>query len=193
MEGVKTEGTAERDCWRSKQSQMMRGAKRYGGVGSQIMFCRVSMRSYRMSLVTQTRQWVEDADDDSDDFQVPAVSEGIEIYEINGPLFFASSLDFLKTIRHVSKKIKVQIIYFQNTSVIDATGLHYLRLIHQECRAADIHLILAGLHTQPLKVLKRSGCFELFRRKNIYIKLVSAIARAEELVKTEIKTAGSPA
>nr|QHU24352.1 hypothetical protein [Pseudomonas aeruginosa] len=53
MEGVKTEGTAERDCWRSKQSQMMRGAKRYGGVGSQIMFCRVSMRSYRMSLVTQ--------------------------------------------------------------------------------------------------------------------------------------------
>lgn len=136
----------------------------------------------RMSLVTQTRQWVEDADDDSDDFQVPAVSKGIEIYEINGPLFFASSLDFLKTIRHVSQKVKVQIIYFQNTSVIDATGLHYLRLIHQECRAAGINLILAGLHTQPLKALKRVGYFELFGRKNIYIKLASAMVRAEMLI-----------
>lgn len=56
VEGVKTEGTAESDRWQSKQSQMMRGAKRYGGVGSQIMFCRVSMRPYRVSLVTQWPQ-----------------------------------------------------------------------------------------------------------------------------------------
>jgi phage-related protein len=40
---VENESTAESDRWQSKQSQVMRGAKRYGGVGSQIMFCRVSM------------------------------------------------------------------------------------------------------------------------------------------------------
>ena len=50
--GVETEGTAERYRWQSKRSQMMRGAKRYGGVGSQIMFCRVSIRSYREALET---------------------------------------------------------------------------------------------------------------------------------------------
>lgn len=138
----------------------------------------------RMALVTQTRLFIEDAEE-SDDFDVPAVSAGIEVYEINGPLFFASSLDFLKTIRHVAQKIKVQILYFQNTAVIDATGLHYLRLIHQECRAGGIHLVLAGLHAQPLKTLKRAGYFELFGRKNIYIKLTSAIARAEALIKAE--------
>lgn len=138
----------------------------------------------RMALVTQTRPFIED-NEESDDFDVPAVSAGIEVYEINGPLFFASSLDFLKTIRHVAQKVKVQILYFQNTSVIDATGLHYLRLIHQECRAGGIHLVLAGLHAQPLKVLKRAGYFELFGRKNIYIKLASALVRAEELIKSK--------
>jgi len=41
---VENKSTAERDHWQSEQSQVMRGAKRYGGVGSQSMFCRLSMR-----------------------------------------------------------------------------------------------------------------------------------------------------
>ncbi len=143
----------------------------------------------RMATVTKTQPFFEDSEAE-DAPLLPAVPDGIEIYEVDGPLFFASALDFLQTMRLVSRKVKVQILYFRNTSVIDATGLHYLHLFHQECHNGNIHLIIAGLHTQPLKAVKRAGYFELFGRKNIYLKLDSAILRAEELLKNIPASAG---
>ncbi len=135
----------------------------------------------RMASVTKIKPLFMDADTE-EDFHRIVVPEGVEIYEVDGPLFFASALEFLETLRSFSRKAKVLIFYLRHTAVIDASGLHVLKQFHQECLKAKTHLILAGVRAQPLHILQQSGLFELLGEQNVFSKLKPAIVRSEELV-----------
>lgn len=119
----------------------------------------------------------------------PPLPQGVEMYEVYGPLFFGSAQEFQEAMRIVSRKSKVQILRLRYVPAIDATGLHALTQLHAECRKRRVELILLNLHAQPLKLLKKTGLYSAIGEKNIVFTLRQAYRRAQELIGEEKSSA----
>jgi SulP family sulfate permease len=110
------------------------------------------------------------------------VPPGVEVYEINGPLFFGVA-DRVKDILHRLKRpAAVFILRLRRVPAIDASGLHALEELHGKCRREGAILLLSGVHAQPLNVLIRSGLADVIGMVNIFGNIDDALLRARELL-----------
>lgn len=112
-------------------------------------------------------------------FVLPA---GVEVYEIDGPLFFGAASQFDETDRLVGDKPKVRILRFRDVPLIDSTGMHALKSFYQRCRSNHIDLLITGLHVQPINELVKSSLFDLIGEENIFANLREALKRAEDIL-----------
>ena len=90
----------------------------------------------------------------------PKTPEGVEVYEITGPLFFGVSHQFEEAMRIIEKMPRVRILKLEHVPAIDASGQHSLEQFHKKCQRAKIELVLVGVRPQPLKVMKKTGFYE---------------------------------
>lgn len=109
----------------------------------------------------------------------------VELYEVNGPLFFGAANRFDEIDRQVSKLPKVRILRFRDVPLIDYTGMHALRIFCDKCRRNGIKLVVTGLHVQPLNEMVKASLYDLIGEENVFSSMKESIARAEELLKTE--------
>ena len=112
-----------------------------------------------------------------------ALSDEILIYEINGPFFFGAADKFLDSIQSLQGPSKVLIIRLRNVPVIDATAVHALNLLHDNCQRSNTTLILSEVNDSPYKVIKRVGLVCEIGRAQVCRHFDQAIARAKEIVK----------
>ena len=96
----------------------------------------------------------EDLEPDPDRDQRLRLPEGVEVFQINGPLFFgvASRLD--DVLDQFAKAPRVFILRTRLVPMIDASGVHALQGLAERCERRAIHLILSGLQAQPRAVLE---------------------------------------
>ena len=113
-------------------------------------------------------------------FIVPA---GVEVYEIDGPLFFGAASQFDETDRAIGERPKVRILRFRDVPLIDSTGMHALKSFYQRCKSSHIKLILTGLHVQPLNEMVKSSLYELIGEENVFSNMKDAVHRAEEFIR----------
>ncbi len=73
---------------------------------------------------------------------------GINIYEISGPLFFASAKTYSQTIEVIGLKSKVLILRMRHVSFIDDTGLHNLIETIKILKRENITVILSGINEE---------------------------------------------
>ncbi len=107
---------------------------------------------------------------------------GIEVYEINGPLFFGV-VDHLRVLGLKREKPpKVLILLMRKVPMIDASGLHALYALHEMVQKQGIHLMLSGIAESPLSDLKRFGLDARLGRENILPHIDAALARAESIM-----------
>ena len=106
------------------------------------------------------------------------IPAGVEVYEINGPLFFGAAYKFEEAIESVARKPRAMIVRLRNLLSIDATGLHALEQVHKNCKRQGIVLILSGIHTQPTIALYQGGLAEKIGEENIFTDFDAALARA---------------
>ena len=111
------------------------------------------------------------------------LSDEILIYEINGPFFFGAADKFLDSIQSLQGPSKVLIIRLRNVPVIDATAVHALNLLHDNCQRSNTTLILSEVNDSPYKVIKRVGLVREIGRAQVCRHFDQAIARAKEIVK----------
>lgn len=114
-----------------------------------------------------------------DNKQIP---EGVEVFEINGPFFFGAAKKFKDEMSIIEKSPKVRIIRMRNVPAIDATGIQTLREFYNDARKRKIHLILSGVHTQPLYAMTQAGIIDLFGEENIFGNIDDALDRAREIL-----------
>jgi SulP family sulfate permease len=116
----------------------------------------------RMARVVEigsgTRLMDEAADDlapDPDRDQRLRLPPGVEVFQINGPLFFgvASRLD--DVLDQFTKAPSVFILRTRLVPMMDASGVHALKGLAERCERRGIHLVLSGLQPQPRAVLRR--------------------------------------
>jgi len=69
----------------------------------------------------------------------------VKIFEISGPLFFASARRYSEAIEEIGLTCKVLIIRMRHISFIDQTGLHNLKDTIKILRNKDITILLSGV------------------------------------------------
>ena len=152
----------------------------FGMVLAAFLFMRTMAQVTNVSVITD-----ELSDDGAQsDSEGVALPRGVQMYEINGPLFFGAAEKFTETIRQTGTYPKVLIVRMRNVPAIDATGIHVLRDIGKKLAARHSTLILAELHSQPYTASENAGLFATLGEANIVGNLEGAIERARQLCNT---------
>ncbi len=135
----------------------------------------------RMSDISEKRiNNIVDTDIIEDYSSIP---KEISIYEISGPLFFASAKRYSEVIEEVGIKSKVLIIRMRHVSFIDQTGLHNLKETLKILTSKGVLIILSGLSMDVLKDLEKNGISALVNKSN----LCDSYDKALTLAKTHIE------
>ncbi len=134
----------------------------------------------RMADVTGVRVWTQ-ADElaATDGGRYKKIPAKTEVYELDGPMFFASSDKFAAI--PIREGISVMILRMRGVSALDATAARSLSSVLSVCRERGITLILSHVNDQPYAVMKKAGFTEAVGEENIVENIDAALARAEML------------
>jgi SulP family sulfate permease len=109
------------------------------------------------------------------------VPDSVEVFEVYGSFFFGAASKFRDALRGIERKPKVLLVRLREVLAIDATGLRALEDLVDKTRRDGTHLILSGIHAQPLLVLERAGVLDAIGRDNVFEDIDSALERARAL------------
>ncbi len=107
----------------------------------------------RMGDNTRVRVWSRG--ESTENGRLKFMPDGVEVIEIDGPMFFASSDKFSNL--PIDENVKVLILRMHDVPTIDATATRNLFAVHKLCERREITLLLAHVNEQPMSVLKRAG------------------------------------
>lgn len=146
-----------------------------------LLFMKRMAEVSNISIITRE---LEDEEEKADPNSIEKriVPEGVEVFEINGPFFFGAATKFKEQLKIVENPPKILIIRMRNVPAIDATGLQILRELYYDSKKNGTHLILSGVHTQPLYAMTQAGIFDLYGEENIHGNIDDALDRAREIL-----------
>ena len=136
----------------------------------------------RMSEVTQVEGWKNfDPENDPDSIDLRELPKDTLVYEINGPMFFATAGKILQ----ISPKegTKALVLRMRSVSTIDATAMKNLEILYDDCKARGVQLIMSHVNEQPMKVIQKAGFYNKLGEENFAPHIDDALARAQEIVK----------
>lgn len=110
----------------------------------------------RMTDVTRIRTWVDETV--PNDERLKTIPEGTQVFEFDGPMFFATS-DVISSIP-VAQDTKVVILRMRNIPSLDISALDALKKVYEKCRENDITVLFSHVNKQPLSVMKKSGFYD---------------------------------
>ena len=137
---------------------------------------------HRMSEVTQVAGWKDvDPENDPDSIDLRVLPEHTLVYEISGPMFFATAGKILQ----ISTKddTKALVLRMRSVSAIDATAMRNLELLYEDCKNRGVQLIMSHVNEQPMKVIHKAGFDKKLGADNFCSHIDDALARAQEIVK----------
>lgn len=135
----------------------------------------------QMMKSTQIRP-VESDENDPDSTSNKIIPQGVEVYEIQGPLFFGVAEKLVDTLMLFEKPPHVFILRMRYVPLIDAAGLHALEILQERLSRYDTQLILSGVNAQVNQFIRSSHIDEKIGRKNIVDHIDKAIIRADEII-----------
>ncbi len=132
----------------------------------------------RMADNTTIRAW--SASRDGSD-RLKKMPENSMVFEIEGPMFFASS-DKFNDIK-IDEATKAVILRMHDVPMLDFSAMRNLFAILKTCREKGITLLLSHVNEQPMSVLERSGFADELGRENFVPNIDVALSTAEKLCK----------
>ena len=136
----------------------------------------------RMSDISEKRiNNVVDSDVIEDYSDLP---EGIAIYEISGPLFFASARRYSEVIEEIGIKSSVLIIRMRHVSFIDQTGLRNLKSTMMILNSKNVEVVLSGVNKEVFSDLSKFGISNIIGINNICDSFDKAIQCAQHRLTT---------
>ena len=144
----------------------------------------------RMATLSQAgyvTRMLSEEDDPDDPLAIARreVPPGVEVFEVQGALFFGAATKFRDSIQQVEAPARVLIVRLRNVIAIDASGLHELDQLCADSARSGTRVVLAGVHAQPLIALERSGLLERLGPENVCPDIDAALARAGQLVRSQ--------
>jgi len=135
----------------------------------------------QMMKATHIRPILND-EEDPDSIVNKSIPYGVEVYEIQGPLFFGVAEKLIDTLALFEKPAQVFILRMRYVPLIDAAGLHALEVLHERLREKNTHLILSGVNPQVRKFIEKSHIDKHIGKENIVDHIDKALLRCSELL-----------
>jgi SulP family sulfate permease len=115
---------------------------------------------FRMADVVEVSSGIqligpENGEDPEGPSQRAQLPPDVEAFQINGPLFFGAANRLDDVLDQFRQAPKVFILRMRLVPIIDASGVHSLRMLLQRCRQRGIVLVVSGLQAQPLRVVRQ--------------------------------------
>lgn len=118
-----------------------------------------------------------------DDFNKNSLPDGVEVFEINGPLFFGAAYKFKDAMKIIGEPAKVLIIRMKNVPIIDATGIHILTDVNNDVSEYGTKLILSEVNSeQVLAELKKARLLFKIGKANVTDTFEKALKRSNEIL-----------
>lgn len=144
-----------------------------------IIACLLFMK--RMSEETEVRGWTYyDDESDPDAIELRDVPKGIRVYEISGPMFFGAA-DRLTDIT-LKEFTKCLVIRMRGVPAVDATAMHSLEQLYEDCKRHNVQLVFSHVNEQPYKTMQKDGFVDLIGADNFCTHIDDALARAISLL-----------
>ena len=150
-----------------------------------VIACFLCMR--RMSETTNVSVSTDSlkAEDESDmkiNQESLTIPEGVEVYEINGPLFFGVATKF-EELASMRDAMPIRIVRMRKVSFIDSTGLHNLEIFIDSALKVGQKVILSGVNKRVYNSIVSVGIVAKIGKENVLDNIDLALARAEQLAK----------
>lgn len=138
----------------------------------------------KMMQTSSVQQAVFSADQLTDlELNPEVIPAGVDVFEINGPLFFGAAYKFKDAMKVLEKPAMVLIIRMRNVPVIDATGIRVLRDVHQEIKKKGTKLILSEVNSeQVMSELKKARLLFQIGKGNTGDTFEKALKRANDIL-----------
>lgn len=108
-----------------------------------------------------------------------SIPEGIEIYEISGPFFFAAAKKYQEVLRNFKSNTQIMIIRMRHVPFIDATGIHNFKETLAVLKNHNKKVILSGVRDEVRDELKKGGIADFIGEENIYSSFEDALPAAK--------------
>lgn len=141
-----------------------------------ILFIHSMMQAVEIKSYDET----DEDDDDPDATSKKIIPNGVEVYEINGPLFFGIAEKLVDTLALFEAPPKAFILRLRHVPMIDAAGLHALEVVNQRLKDNQSVLILSGVSKTVRRYIGNSKLDQKIGEANIVDHIDKAIQRAKE-------------
>ena len=122
--------------------------------------------------------------DDANDIEnYDNLPEGISVYEIGGPLFFASAKQYAQELQKYGNSAKILIIRMRHVSFMDNTALHNFREVIDLLKNNGVIILTSGTNNDVFKNLKEHNIVSLIEEKHMHRTYKRAIEEALQLIK----------
>lgn len=108
-----------------------------------------------------------------------SIPPDVEVYSINGSLFFGAAGKIMEVDRALFKTPKTLVLDMSAVFHMDTTGLKTIRDIRLQCQGRGTRLILAGVHSQPLALLEKAKKIQKIGKENFKPNLARALKELE--------------
>jgi SulP family sulfate permease len=126
------------------------------GVGVTVASLLFMARVSETVQVESGGQLVRDHELDADDIgQRDELPEGVEVFRINGPIFFGVAGELLDTFRRIGKKPKVIILRMRLVPLLDASGVTMIEEFVEQAQLSGMQVIFSAVQAQPREMLHR--------------------------------------
>ena len=149
-----------------------------GMVLAAFLFMRNMTKSSNVNILTKEMNREENGDDreSMSNYQIPA---SVEVFEINGPLFFGAAYKFKDAMKFIEKTPRVLIVRMRRVPIIDATGIRMLEDLHKESGRRGTKLILSEIESeQVILELKKARLLFAIGKGNILASFELALKRS---------------
>jgi len=124
------------------------------------------------------------ADGDASGNGSVALPEGVLVYTVEGPLFFAAVETFERTLAATHTDPQVLIIRFNQVPFIDITGLQTILEVVEDLQRREVRLMLCEANDRVRMKMDRAGILDRIGWENYTDTLPEAIARSTKLTET---------
>ncbi|MFT4026191.1 MAG: SulP family inorganic anion transporter [Novosphingobium sp.] len=129
------------------------------GVGvtlASLLFMMRMSRTVEIATGVDDRSSDEEGESGGEDVgQRIGLPRGVEVFRIEGPLFFGVADELLDTLRRAGSNPKAVILRMRRVPLLDASGAGVIEQIVTRATAAGTHIIFSGVQAQPLEMLSR--------------------------------------
>lgn len=148
----------------------------------------LALVSFTRNFIRQSEVTVVNPGDQLPSFQ--QVPDGVQVFEIEGPLFFGAAYKFTEAMRVIEKPPRVLILRMRKVPLIDATGIKALKDVLKDTKALKTKLILSELSDKEImQQLKRSRLLFAIGKANVTTSFEAALKRSESIREQPVKTA----